>query len=232
MAIGVLIKRGKALGEVVELPRTVREIAHELERYLESAGPAKDDHTGPTPERIKRMAEEGTVLRASVAVGEDDTVTTWRISPKLNDMLSRKTITQLEFQAAQRFLRDYFLGMYAGPASSRYAERTGPSHNETDRDTRRLHHAMEWKRAAASIDRVYQPVLAWLVKSLGEGAPLAVLGSYYAPGLGSQTQAARGGQVLSLCCMMLCRHYGMDHPLDLDKRITGLSHKLLETKQG
>lgn len=220
------------MGEVVKLPREIRAIAHELERYLESVGPAKDDHTGPTPERLKKPDMDGAVLRASVAVGEDDTITTWRISPRLNDLLRRRTITNQEFQAAQRFLRDYFLGMYAGPATSRYAERTGPSHNETDRETRRLHHAREWEKAARSLDRVYQPVLAWLVKSLGDGASLEVLGSYYAPGLGSQTQAARGGQVLALCCMMLCRHYGMEHPLDLDKRIAGLSKVLIEVKRG
>lgn len=218
------------MGEVVTIPRAVREIQHELERYLESAGPAQG--TGPTPERLRKPDMDDSELKVSIAVGEGDTVATWRISPSLNGLLQRRTITPQEFNAAQRFLRDYFLGMYAGPASSRYAERSGPSHGDTDRETRRVHHAREVQKAMRAVDQVYQPALAWLIASLGEAPPLQVLGSYYARDLGSQTQSARGGQVLSLCCMMLCRHYGMDHPLDLDKRIAGLSQKLIEAKSG
>src|SRR5690606_29811693 len=126
----------------------------------------------PTPERLKKPDMDGSELRASVSITEGNTVTTWRISPSLNGLLQRRTITNQEFQAAQRFLRDYFLGMYAGPASARYAERTGPSHSDVDRETRLVHHAREVQKAMRAVDQIYQPALAWLIASLGEAPPL------------------------------------------------------------
>lgn len=182
---------------------------------------------GPTPERLRQAEASGLVVDER-GLGEERH---WRISPVLQELKRRKTITSEEHAAACRFLREYYLGLYASPKAFGYREKTSPSANgSADYMEQRIHYARETERAIASVDPVYYRALQWLVATLGEGAPLSALGEHYAPSLGSQTQSARGGQVLALLCAMLCRHYGIQHRLTLDQRITSLSQILLEQR--
>jgi hypothetical protein len=199
---------------VVSISRASRD----LENYI-----ALHEPVGPTPERARKAMEAGLALEMS---GEGER-RHWRISPVLDELKRRKTLTIEEHAAACRFLREYYLGMITGPRTQKY-ERASPSAEQIDRDTQRIHYARETERAILSIDPVYYRALQWLVATLGEGTALQALGEHYAPGLGSQTQSARGGQVLALLCAMLCRHYGIQHRLTIEQRIDSLSRVLLE----
>lgn len=180
---------------------------------------------GPTKERVDQARAIGLEID-EWGSGEERH---WRISPVLQELKRRGTITAEEHAAAGRFLREYYLGLYAGPKAFGYSEKTSKSTSgSTDFMTQRIHYARETERAIAAIDPVYYRALQWLVSTLGDGTPLSHLGEHYAPNLGSQTQSARGGQVLALLCAMLCRHYGIHHRLTLEQRITSLSQILLQ----
>jgi hypothetical protein len=153
----------------------------------------------------------------------------WRISPILDELKRRKTLTTEEHAAASRFLYEFYLGVAAdvGPKSQRY-ERRSASATGIDPVLEKIHFAKETERAIAAIDSLYYPALRWLVGTLGEGKPLSSLGEQYAPGLGAQTQSARCGAAVALLCASLCRHYGIKHRLTLEARIESLSRVLLE----
>ena len=186
------------------------------------------ESAAPTAERHFKALEAGQEVRER-GEGEERH---WRISPILDELKRRGTLSAEEYRAAQRFLKDYFLGMYAGPRGSSYRERGSPGADESDHETRRIHHAREAQKALKAIDPMYFPAMAWLIASLGEGMPLSALGAHYAPTLGVQTQSARGGQALAFACIHLCRHYGMQHRLDVERRIGDLSKLFLENLAG
>ena len=209
---------------VIDIKRELDGVERELARYLEHREPSPPSETAT---RLADALQNGHRLLHSPEAADPATVTTWRISPALDELRRRKTISAQEYAAASKFLRDYYLGLYAGPKTSNFAA-GGGSAQPGDRETRRVHHAREVEKAMRSVDPIYHPALAWLIASLGPGVPLAALGAYYAPDLGTQTQSARGGQALALCCLFLCRHYGMDHSLDVDRQIEHLSRMLVE----
>lgn len=181
------------------------------------------ERLGPTPERGRQALRAGLVVEERGS-GEERH---WRISPVLQELKRRKTIEEPEYLAACRFLREYFMGVYAGPKAFGYRERTSPSAESSDYLTQRIHYAQETDRAISAVDPFFYPALRWLVATLGEAPPLSKLGEHYAPRLGLQTQSARGGQVLSTLCAYLCRHYGIQHRLTIEQRITSLSQVLL-----
>lgn len=194
----------------------------ELERHLQEM--RAGELLGPTPERRMQAAAAGQVIEER-GTGEERH---WRISPILQELKRRKTIEEPEFLAACRFLREYFMGIYAGPKAFGYRERTSASaRDDSDYLTQRVHYARETEKAIASIDPFFYPALRWLVATLGEPPPLSALGGHYAPKLGVQTQSARGGQALATLCALLCRHYGIAHRLTNETRITQLSQILL-----
>lgn len=153
----------------------------------------------------------------------------WRISPVLDELKRRKTLTSEEHAAACRFLREYYLGVIVtvGPRGQRY-EPSSRGANMADPVAEKIHYAQQTERAICAIDPLYYPALRWLVATLGDGKPLSSLGDHYAPGLGAQTQSARCGAAVALLCASLCRHYGIKHRLTLEVRIESLSRILLE----
>lgn len=220
------------MSNVVQLPRELRDAQAELTRYLESQGPQPVTPSA-TAQKLASALAEGRKLHKADGPPDEGFVTTWRLSPILNELLRRKTIIEPEYEAASRFLRDCYLGMQNGPKGSSYSERAGASASATeDRETRRVHHKREFLRAFEALDPVFHPALAWLIGSLGAGMPLAALGAYRARHLGTNTQSARGGEMLSLTCLFLCRHYGITHPLDVVEDLERLSRLLLEYKTG
>lgn len=182
------------------------------------------ERLGPTPERLRHARAAGLAVETRGS-GEERQ---WRISPILQELKRRKTLEEPEYLAACRFLREYYLGVYAGPKAFGYREKTSPSAESSDYLTQRIHYARETEKAIACVDPFFYEALRWLVSTLGEPTPLSSLGAYYAPRLGLQTQSARGGQVLATLCAYLCRHYGIAHRLaDIERRITSLSQILL-----
>ncbi len=156
----------------------------------------------------------------------------WRISPVLDELKRRKTLTPEEHAAACRFLREYYLGVIVtvGPRGQRY-EPSSRGASMADPVAEKIHFAQETERAIMAIDPLYYPALRWLVATLGDGKPLSSLGDHYAPGLGAQTQSARCGAALALLCASLCRHYGIKHRLTVEARIESLSRILLENSK-
>ena len=216
------------MSNVVRLPRELKAAQTELQRYLEST-PA--DGRSDFRERFDHAMAKGAKLHTSAAASEDFKVDTWRLSPKLNDLLQRKTIVQPEYEAGARFLRDCFLGMHEGVKTTNYtgAGLVGASAAE-ERETRRLHHKREFMKAWESLDPIHHPALAWLIATLGKGVPLEALGAHWSPHLGKQTQSARGGAHLAMALLLLCRHYSIKHPLDIIESLEKLSAKLLEQR--
>lgn len=182
-------------------------------------------HPLPAPEAPQRATQGA---RAAVARSQDPEQR-WRISPVLDELKRRKTLTTEEHLAACRFLREYYVGLIAPatPRTQRY-ERTSPSAQGYDPVAEKIDCAKKTERAIMAIDSLYYPALRWLVGTLGEGKPLSSLGEQYAPGLGAQTQSARCGAAVALLCASLCRHYGIKHRLTLEARIESLSRVLLE----
>lgn len=182
----------------------------------------------PTPERLNqaRRRQQTVAVPASEVIDEEEIIS-WRISPTIDDLLRRGTIEKPEHAAAMKFLRHYYLGEYVGPRTSSFKERINGG-NTVDRETSRVHYSREVRKAIMAVDPMFHQALAWMIASLGEGWPLKVLGEHYAPGLGAQTQSARGGQALASACAMLCRHYGMQHRLTIEQRLGELSRFLLE----
>jgi hypothetical protein len=199
------------MGDVV----AINGLGRDLEQYL------RGDTAAPTPERIAKAVLRG----EDVVVRGTGREAKWRISPTLDSLLKRETITREEYDAATRFLSDYYQGMYAGPPTSGYRERTVGG-ARADRDTQRAHHAIEARKAMAAVPQMLKPALVWLIACLGEASPLSVLGAHYVPHLGTQTQSSRGGQVLSFLCVALCEHYGMTHRLQNQKLADELAQLL------
>jgi hypothetical protein len=205
------------LGNIFQIRQN---IAHELENWV-----ALQDATAPEPPQRPAERPRAAVARSQPAEPR------WRISPILDELKRRKTLTVEEHAAACRFLREYYLGLIAviGPRTQRY-ERSSASANGYDPVAEKIHYAKETERAIMTIDPMYYPALKWLVGTLGEGRPLSSLGEDYAPGLGAQTQSARCGAAVALLCACLCRHYGIQHRLTVEQRIESLSRVLLESR--
>jgi hypothetical protein len=175
---------------------------------------------------------ENYLSREAETSGRPQAETRWRISPTLDELRRRKTLTTEEHAAACRFLREYYVGLIAvvGPRTQNY-EPSSRSANAYDPVAEKIHFAKETERVILAIDPIYYPALRWLLQTLGDSKPLSSLGDDYAPGLGAQTQSARCGAAVALLCACLCRAYGLTHRLDVEKRIESLSRILLE-KQG
>lgn len=92
---------------------------------------------GPTPERLRHARAAGLVVETRGS-GEERQ---WRISPILQELKRRKTLEEPEYLAACRFLREYYLGVYAGPKAFGYREKTSPSAESSDFLTQRIHYA-------------------------------------------------------------------------------------------
>lgn len=177
-------------------------VAAELEQYL------RGESNAPTAERVARAIANGD----DVEVRGEGRDAQWRVSPPLHSLLQRGTILQEELRAAERFLKEYYLGHYAGPKTSGFRERTGRSHSDFGREDHRVHYARETRKAIDAVPDYFHPALAWMIGvTFGEGMPLQALGAHYRSDLGKQVQSTRGGQTLSFACIALCRHYGIQH---------------------
>lgn len=200
----------------------------ELSHYITKRGPSNEDHA-PTPERMNHARSSGEVVRANVIYTESGFPTAsyyWQITPVIDDLKRRGTLDPEEYDAAFRFMRHWHNGIHRGPATSRIAPRCDGEVNDMTPDERRWHYSGMAKNAFKSVNHKLQPALAWLIKAMGDPVPLKVLGAYYAPNKGVQTQTSQGALALRLACAELCEYYGIDHALSR-KRIEQLSEVLL-----
>ncbi len=200
----------------------------ELQTYLTRRGPGTEEHA-PTPERLRHAQSAGEMVRANVIYTEAGFPTSnfyWSITPVIDDLRRRGTITEEEYDAAFRFLRHWHNGVHKGPPSSKLTPRYDGVTSDMSAEERRWHYQGLASRAFKAVDPLLQPALAWLIKSMGDSSPLSALGAHYAPNKGAQTQSSQGAMVLRLACCALCEHYGIDHSLSR-RRIERLSQVLL-----
>lgn len=211
-------------------PRKADNARHveELTTYLERRGPGNDD-CDPTPERVAKAKEMGLSIKANIIHTEAGFPTGayyWSITPAIDDLKRRGSITEEEYEAAFRFMRHWHHGIHRGPPTIRYAPRYDGEVSDLTPGERQWHYAGMARRAFQSVEPMLQPALAWLVQALGDPVPLRVLGQHYAPDKGAQTQSSQGAMVLRLACARLCEHYGIQHSFSR-RRIERLSEILL-----
>lgn len=200
----------------------------ELSQYLTRRGPGDEDHA-PTPERIRIAKAAGEAVRANVIYTESGFPTGsfyWQITPVIDDLRRRGTLCHEEYEAAFRFMRHWHNGIHRGAPTARLAPRYDGDVNDMTPGERQWHYAGMAKKAFAAVNHKFQPALAWLIRSMGDPVPLKVLGAYYSPDKGAQTQTSQGALALRLGCAELCEYYGIDHSLSR-KRIEQLSEVLL-----
>lgn len=213
------------------MPRIYTNEQHvaELTQHLTKRGPG-DEYGAPTPERARMAREAGERIIPQIMLTDGGNATgvyNWHITPVVNELRRRGTITSEEYAAADKFMGQWYRGMYRGPATVRYEARTDGGCGELDIEELRWQYAKRAKAAFKAVDPIFQPALAWLIRSLGDPVPLKVLGAYYAPDKGEQTQSSQGAIVLRLALVFLCRHYQIDHSFS-QQRVERLSEILLE----
>jgi hypothetical protein len=212
------------------MPRVYTNEMHvaQLTQHLNRRGPT-DEYASPTPERVKLAKAAGERIIAELLLTEGGNPTghyKWRITPVIDELRRRGTITVDEHHAAERFMLNWQLGIHRGPATSSYTPRTDGGSPDGDAEVIRWEHGNRAKAALLAVDGFLRPALAWLIASLGDPRPLKDLGAYYSPDKGDQTKSSQGAIVLRLALASLCRHYNIDHSFN-DKRMANLSRILL-----
>ena len=211
-------------------PKRADNLQHtaELEHYLSKRGPGDEWHA-PTPERIRKAADVGEIIKATIIHGENGFPTAnfyWAITPVIDELRRRGTLTEEEHNAAFQFMRHWHNGMHRGASTSKITPRCDGSVADLSPTERQWHYATLARKAFNAVDPILQPGLAWLIRSMGDAVPLKTLGAYYAPDKGAQTQSSQGAMALRLSCAALCKHYSMPHPW-VQKKIASLSRELL-----
>lgn len=211
-------------------PRAKTDEQHriELQTYLTKRGPGDEEHA-PTPERVTKAKQSGEVIRANVIYTEAGFPTGnfyWSITPVIDELRRRGTLTEEEHDAATRFMRHWHNGIHRGAPISKITPRYDGEVADLTPTERRWHYAGMARKAFAAVDPLLQPALAWLIRAMGDPLPLNALGAYYAPDKGTQTQSSQGAMVLRLASCQLADFYGIKHGLS-QKRIAKLSEILL-----
>ena len=89
-----------------------------LARHLTRRGPGNEEHA-PTTQRLSRAAEAGNSVEARVIHNDRGFPTAdfrWEITPVLDLLESRGTLTADEYAVALRYMRHYAGSRHKGPA--------------------------------------------------------------------------------------------------------------------
>lgn len=181
----------------------------DLERHLARRGPGNEEHA-PTPERIAHALEAGNALCAHVLHNERGFPTAdfhWQITPVIDMLEKRGTLTPEEYDVALRYMRHYAGSRHKGPATARYL----PNYDSGMRDMEPAERAMEMGQlralAEAAVDPVLRPALRWLEAAAEDEMPLWMLGAMFYPDASRSVQATRAPAILHVVISMLARHY-------------------------
>lgn len=195
----------------------------DLNRFLTRRGPG-EEFGAPTPERVSRSqsrGEDGKLdrndprsIKAHVIHNEAGFPTGsfyWRITPIIDGMQSRGTLTQEEADVAAKYMRHYSGSRHKGPATSNYL----PSYEASLRDftpaQRAVHYGNMRRAAEQSVHPFFRPCLRWIEKAAEDDEPLYKLGETYYPREARQTQSNRAVPILHMTISMLASHYGQPH---------------------
>lgn len=185
----------------------------ELSRYLERRGPGDEWHA-PTPERVERAKEAGRPIKPNIILTEKGNPTghfNWQITPVVDELQKRGTISQEEWAAAVRYMRHYAGSRHKGPATARFL----PAYDRGFQDLDPYERAMAFGQARAiaetAVHPFFRPCLRWLEKAAEDELPLWRLGELYYPALSRPQQSAKAPVVLHFALAMLAQHYGISH---------------------
>src|SRR4030067_231410 len=184
----------------------------DLARSLTRRGPGGDEYA-PTPERVvKAHAVNGrTAVRAHV-IHDDAGFPTpehyWQLTPVLDTLEKRGTLTHEEWDTACRYMRHYAGSRHKGPATAKYL----PSYDTGYRDMEPAERAMAMgqarAKAEAAVHPIMRPCLRWLEAAAEDELPLWRLGQMFSPDAPQATQSARAPAILHVTLSMLAAHYG------------------------
>lgn len=185
----------------------------ELSRYLERRGPGDEWHA-PTPERVARAQEAGRPIKPNVILTEKGNPSghfNWQITPVVDELHKRGTITDEEWGAAVRYMRHYAGSRHKGPATSKFLPHYDRGFQDMDPLERVIAYGNARAIAEGAVHPFFRPCLRWLEKAAEDELPLWMLGAVYYPHTSRPQQSAKAPVVLHFTLAMLAQHYGISH---------------------
>lgn len=193
-------------------PKRADNAAHtsELERHLTRRGP-QNEQQDPTPERVSRAIASGQAIVANILHNEAGFPTSnffWRITPVLDTLARRGTLSNDEYNSALRYMRYYAGSRHKGPSTSQFLPRYDCAMQEMAPAERAM--AMGQRRAIAekAVHPYFRPCLRWLECAAEDERPLWHLGAYYYPGMSQSQQSQKASVILHFTLAMLTDHFG------------------------
>jgi hypothetical protein len=191
----------------------VEQHSRELEQFLSRRGPGAEDFA-PTPRRVEIARQAGQKVRAKLIHTESGFPTAnyyWRITPVLDNLERRGTITNEEYNAALRYMRHYAGSRHKGPATSKLLPRYDNAFRNLGPADRAVAMGQARTRAESAVHEMFHPVLRWLEAAAEDELPLWQLGAAYYPEASQQTQGVRAVPILHFGLAMLAEHYETGH---------------------
>ena len=185
----------------------------ELTTYLERRGPGSEDFA-PTPERIAKARHAGQKITPTIIHTETGFHTGqfyWRITPVIDELEKRGTLTNEEWSAACRYMRHYAGSRHKGPATSKLMPYYDRGFQSLDPAERAVAMGQARSLAEKAVHPLFRPALRWLEAAAEDEWPLWKLGEMYYPHLSRSAQSAKASAVLHFTLAMLCDHYGIGH---------------------
>lgn len=183
---------------------------HELETYLTRRGPQGGDHE-PTPERARRAIAIGQSITANIIHNEAGFPTAeayWRITPVLDTLARRGTLSNDEYNSALRYMRYYAGSRHKGPATSKIMPRYDCAMQDMLPAERAMEMGQRRARAEAAVHVYFRPCLRWLESAAEDERPLWHLGAYYYPEMSQSQQSQKASVILHFTLAMLTDHFG------------------------
>lgn len=193
--------------------KTVEQHSRELEHFLSKRGPGGEDFA-PTPQRVAKARQAGQKVRARVihtASGLPTANYYWKITPVLDNLERRGTLTSDEYNAALRYMRHYAGSRHKGPATARFLPHYDKSFQDMTPADRAVEMGQARTRAESAVHEMFHPVLRWLEAAAEDELPLWRLGAAYYPQASQQTQGVRAVTILHFGLAMLAEHYQTGH---------------------
>lgn len=189
-------------------------VVREYQKGLTRRGPQSHEKNGPTPERIRHARRAGGKLNAHLIRDERGLPTQghrWRITPVLDVLEKRGSISSEEYQAALRYMRHYAGSRHKGPQTAKLMPRYDGGMQDMEPAERAMAMGQARAKAESAVHRLFRPVLRWLEAAAEDELPLWRLGQYYYPDSPRQTQSNRAVPILHFTLAMLSEHYEKDH---------------------
>jgi hypothetical protein len=183
----------------------------ELERHLTKRGPADDDGS-PTPQRVERARLTGQTIRATIIHTDSGFPTGtfyWRITPIIDTLLRRGTLSDEEYDAALRYMRHYAGSRHKGPATSKLMPHYDRGFQELLPAERAMAMGQARARAEKAVHPFFRKTLRWLEAAAEDELPLWHLGALYYPEVSQSQQSSRAPVILHFTLGMLADHYGI-----------------------